>query len=51
VLGEVRLDRQTVWIGKVRHRLVREGDGFRIREKWVYLIGNDTPMSNLTFIV
>ena len=51
VLGEVRLDRQTTWMGKVRHVLVRSGDQFKIKEKWVYLINNDTPMTNLTFIV
>ena len=52
VLGEVRLDRQTLWIGKVRHVLVRAVDGqFKMKEKWVYLISNDTPMTNLTFIV
>jgi len=51
VLGEVRLDRQTVWLGKARHVLVRAGGQFKMKEKWVYLINNDTPMGNLTFIV
>ena len=51
VLGEVRLDRQTLWIGKARHVLVRTAGQFKMREKWVYLISNDTPMTNLTFIV
>ena len=51
VIGEVRLDRQTIWIGKMRHVLVRTGDAFKMKEKWVYLINNDTPMSNLTYIV
>ena len=51
VLAEVRLDRQTLWMGKVRHTLVRTGGGFKMKEKWVYLINNDTPMTNLTFIV
>lgn len=51
VLGEVRLDRQTLWMGKARHVLVRTGGKFKMKEKWVYLINNDTPMTNLTFIV
>ena len=51
VLGEVRLDRQTTWMGKVRHQLVRTGGHFKMKEKWVFLINNDTPMTSLTFIV
>ena len=51
VLGEVRLDRQMIWLGKARHVLVRAEGQYKMKEKWVYLINNDTPMSNLTFIV
>jgi 3-phenylpropionate/cinnamic acid dioxygenase small subunit len=51
VMGEVRMDRQQVWIGKVRHVLVRSGTEFKMKEKWIYFINNDTPMSNLTFIL
>jgi 3-phenylpropionate/cinnamic acid dioxygenase small subunit len=51
VLGEVRLDRQTLWIGKARYALVRDGDQFKMKEKFVYLLNNDTPLSNLTFLI
>lgn len=51
VLGEVRLDSQTIWIGKAKHVLVRSQGEYKMKEKWVYLINNDTPMTNLTFIV
>ena len=51
VLGEERRERQTAWIGRVRHVLVREGGALRLKEKKVWLINNDSPMGNLTFIL
>jgi len=51
VLGEVRLDRQIVWLGRSLHTLVRRGDNFMIREKTVLLLNNDAPMGNLTFLI
>ncbi len=51
VLGEVRLDRQTVWIGRSLHTLVNRAGGFRMREKKVELLNNDSPMGNLTFLI
>lgn len=63
VAVEMRHNRQTLWSGRVRHRLARaegvEGiDGvggvkgaLRIREKHVFLLNNDTPMGNMTFII
>lgn len=51
VLGEERRESQTIWIGRARHVLVRENGGLRIREKKVWLINNDSPMPNLTFVL
>lgn len=51
VLGEVRLNRQAIVLGRVTHRLVPSGDSFLIREKKVFLIENDTSMSNVTYLV
>jgi 3-phenylpropionate/cinnamic acid dioxygenase small subunit len=51
VLGEVRLDRQTVWIGRNQHTLLQTANGFKIREKKVLLLNNDSPMGNLTFLI
>lgn len=51
VAAEVRHDRQTVWSGRVRHVLARRSGGLRIREKHVFLVNNDSPMTNLTFII
>jgi len=48
---EVRHDRSTVWAGRMRHTLVREQEQLLIREKHVFLVNNDSPMSNLTFII
>lgn len=50
-LGEARLDRQTVWIGRCRHVLADRPDGLRMREKHVVLVNLDATIGNLTFIV
>ncbi|ANB74965.1 hypothetical protein AYM40_21240 [Paraburkholderia phytofirmans OLGA172] len=51
VLGEVRSDRQETWFGRNRHVLLREPNGLRIKEKKVFLLNNDSPMNNLTFLI
>jgi 3-phenylpropionate/cinnamic acid dioxygenase small subunit len=48
---EMRRDRPTVWSGRLRYMLAREGGNLRIREKHVFLVNNDSPMSNLTFVI
>jgi len=51
VLGEVRLNRQMVWFGRNEHVLVRTAEGLRMRRKKVFVLNNDTPMPNMTFLV
>lgn len=51
ILGEVRLNRQAILLGRVTHKLVPKGGSFLIREKKVFLIENDTPMANVTYLV
>jgi benzoate/toluate 1,2-dioxygenase beta subunit len=51
VLGECRLNRQNIWLGRSTYTLLRNGEDFRIREKKVVFINNDTPMINLTFLI
>lgn len=51
VLDEVRRDRQETWFGRNRHVLVHDAGGLRIREKKVFLLNNDSPMNNLTFLI
>lgn len=51
-LTEVRNDRQLTFAGRQEHLLERNPDGeLRIREKRVFLVNNDIPMPNLTFII
>jgi 3-phenylpropionate/cinnamic acid dioxygenase small subunit len=51
VLGEIRRDRQVVWFGRNLHTLTRHGDGFRMKQKKVLLLNNDSPMGNLQFLI
>lgn len=51
VLAEVRNDEQRFWAGRTRYRLVREGGVFKMREKVVFLLANDMPLTNMTFIL
>ncbi|SAL52094.1 aromatic-ring-hydroxylating dioxygenase subunit beta [Caballeronia cordobensis] len=51
VLGEVRSDRQETLFGRCRHVLALDEGAMLIREKKVFLLNNDTPMSNLTFLI
>lgn len=48
---EMRHDQQTVWSGRMRHILVRNEGTLRIREKHVFLLNNDAPMGNMTFLI
>ncbi len=48
---EVRRERPTIWSGRSRHLLVREQGQLRIREKHVFLVNNDAPMGNMTFVI
>ncbi len=51
VLAEVRNEEQRLWAGRTRHVLVREGGILKMREKVVYLLANDIPLTNMTFIL
>ena len=51
VLGELRMDSQVTWFGRNLHTLTRHGDGFRMKQKKVVLLNNDSPMGNLQFLI
>ena len=51
IATEMRHNTQTLWSGRMRHRLVRVDGALRLREKHVFLLNNDAPMGNLTFII
>jgi 3-phenylpropionate/cinnamic acid dioxygenase small subunit len=51
VLGEVRGARQETLFGRAIHHLVRRDGRWRMRAKKVYLLNNDAPMRNVTFLL
>lgn len=51
VLGDVRLNRQEIWMGRYRYVLRRVDGKLKMVQKKVMLLGNDMPVGNLTFIV
>lgn len=51
VIGELRLDVQSVWFGRSLHSLRPQGDDFRIRQKKVFLLNNASPLGNLQFLI
>lgn len=50
-LAEVRLGRTTVWAGRQVFNLERVEGTFKIRQKNVFLVNNDSTMGNLTFLI
>ena len=50
-MGEFRIGRQEVYLGRNIHVLKRRGDRFRMSEKKVLLLNNDDALGNLTFLV
>jgi 3-phenylpropionate/cinnamic acid dioxygenase small subunit len=51
VLGEVRTNRQEVWLGRVRYVLRRVDGRLKMVQKKVMLLGSDMPIGNLTFVI
>jgi 3-phenylpropionate/cinnamic acid dioxygenase small subunit len=51
VVGESRLDVQTVWIGRSIHTLTRRGGDFLMKQKKVLLLNNASPLGNLQFLI
>jgi 3-phenylpropionate/cinnamic acid dioxygenase small subunit len=51
VLAEVRNEEQRFWAGRSQHVLARENGRLLMKEKIVYLLANDLPLSNMTFII
>lgn len=50
ILVELRHGVSNTFAGSYRHRLSADGDSFRIHRKDVFLIQNNEPFYNLTFI-
>lgn len=51
IVTELRNHVQTLWSGRMRHKLVRQGNDWQINEKHVFLLNNDSPAGNMTFII
>ena len=51
ILAELHHHNQYLWAGSTTHRLVRNGDGFRIKYKKVVLLNNNEPLPNLLFLI
>lgn len=51
LLAELRRGRQEIWSGVSLHRLLPDGDSFKIRSKTVLLTQSDLAIDNLTFLL
>lgn len=51
LIGELRRDEETWWIGRARHLLVRQDGHLRMKEKHVFLLRNGATVRNLTFVI
>ena len=51
VIGEFRSERDSYWMGRQRHQLVRTADGLRIQQKHVFLLKSNGSLYNLTFLL
>jgi benzoate/toluate 1,2-dioxygenase beta subunit len=48
---EFRNDKQRLWAGLVEHRLVRNGDGFRIARKRIDLVNSTGEIEGITVLL
>lgn len=51
ILAELHHHNQYLWAGSTIHRLVPNGNGFRIKYKKVVLLNNNEPLPNLLFLI
>ena len=51
VVGELRLDVRTTWMGRSLHTLLPRGEQFHIKQKKVLLLNNGSPLGNLQFLI
>ena len=51
VIGELRREQESFWMGRALHVLVREGDRLLMKEKHVFLLKNGASIGNLTFLL
>jgi len=51
ILAELHHHSQIVWAGTSIHRLVPQGDSFKIKYKKVLLLNNNEPLPNMLFLI
>jgi len=51
ILAQLHHHRQTIWAGTATHKLIVQGDSFRIKYKKVILLNNDEPLPNMLFLI
>ena len=51
ILAELHHHQQYLWAGSTIHRLVSNGEGFRIKSKKVLLLNNNEALPNLMFLI
>jgi 3-phenylpropionate/cinnamic acid dioxygenase small subunit len=51
VLGELRRGREAVYFAQQKHRLRQTAGGLRMAAKTVYLVKNNEPLHNLSFLI
>jgi len=51
ILTELHHHRQHLWAGSTTHKLVANGDSFRIKSKKVLLLNNNEALPNLMFLI
>jgi len=51
IIAELHHHNQYLWAGSTTHKLVPNGDGFKIKYKKVVLLNNNEPLPNLLFLI
>jgi 3-phenylpropionate/cinnamic acid dioxygenase small subunit len=51
ILAELHHHHQILWAGSATHRLIPNGDSFKIKSKKVVLLNNNEPLPNLLFLI
>ena len=51
IIAELHHHNQYLWAGGTTHKLVPNGDGFKIKYKKVVLLNNNEPLPNMLFLI
>jgi len=51
IIAELHHHNQYLWAGSTTHKLLRNGDNFKIKYKKVVLLNNNEPLPNMLFLI